>query len=102
MEGRLLLGFWYDTFQGFVKLYGGEHKQVNSTPKMHNSPNYTTTFLFTDIEGSTQWWELDEDQMNADLDHHNQIIKTTIDTHGETKRCLQALWSDYQSCKAVI
>jgi hypothetical protein len=40
------------------------------------------TFLFTDIEGSTRRWEADADAMRAALLDHDEVLRTTIESHG--------------------
>jgi len=42
----------------------------------------TTTFLFTDVEGSTRLWELDQDGMRAALTAHDKILRDAIAAHG--------------------
>src|SRR5437870_1045305 len=44
-------------------------------------PTGTVTFLFTDIEGSTQLWERYPDQALSALVRHDQIIEETVDQH---------------------
>ncbi len=42
------------------------------------------TFLFTDIEGSTQRWEADIDDMSRALEHHDQLLAGAIgDNEGD-------------------
>src|SRR4051812_30845681 len=51
---------------------------------MENTPNLptgTVTFLFTDIEGSTQLWERYPDQARAALVRHDQIIEDIVARH---------------------
>jgi predicted ATPase/class 3 adenylate cyclase len=45
-------------------------------------PTGTVTFLFTDIEGSTQRWERDRDAMSAALTRHDEILRDAIVDHG--------------------
>ncbi len=45
-------------------------------------PSGVVTFLFTDVEGSTRRWEADADAMRAALADHDQVLRTTIETHG--------------------
>jgi predicted ATPase/class 3 adenylate cyclase len=40
------------------------------------------TFLFTDIEGSTQLWEQHPEAMQAALARHDAILRQAIETHG--------------------
>lgn len=49
---------------------------------MSNLPTGTVTFLFTDIEGSTERWERDRAAMQAALDRHNAILSGAIEAHG--------------------
>ncbi|MCW5849287.1 MAG: tetratricopeptide repeat protein [Anaerolineae bacterium] len=44
-------------------------------------PTGTVTFLFTDIQGSTQLWERYPDAMPAALARHDAILRQTIETH---------------------
>src|SRR5205823_6653569 len=39
------------------------------------------TFLFTDIEGSTQLWQKDRAGMEMALARHHAILKAAIDSH---------------------
>ena len=41
----------------------------------------TVTFLFTDIEGSTQRWEADPDGMRAALAEHDAVLRAAIEGH---------------------
>src|SRR5690242_4328427 len=45
-------------------------------------PTGTVTFLFTDIEGSTQLWESYPDQLSPTLVRHDRIIEDTVGRHG--------------------
>ena len=45
-------------------------------------PTGTVTFLFTDIEGSTQRWEHHRAAMQSALDRHNALLHAAIDAHG--------------------
>ncbi|CAA9446238.1 MAG: hypothetical protein AVDCRST_MAG58-448 [uncultured Rubrobacteraceae bacterium] len=49
---------------------------------MANSPTGTVTFLFTDIDGSTSMWERDAAAMRKALARHDEILRSTIETHG--------------------
>ena len=46
------------------------------------APTGTVTFLFTDIEGSTQLWEAAPDPMRAALAWHDSIVRDAIEAHG--------------------
>ena len=45
-------------------------------------PTGTVTFLFTDIEGSTQRWDADREAMSAAVQRHDAIGRAAIDAHG--------------------
>jgi predicted ATPase/class 3 adenylate cyclase len=45
-------------------------------------PTGTVTFLFTDIEGSTQRWERDPGAMAAALRRHDRLMRDAIEAHG--------------------
>jgi class 3 adenylate cyclase len=45
-------------------------------------PTGTVTFLFTDIEGSTQRWEQHREDMKAAVARHEQLMTSAIRQHG--------------------
>lgn len=45
-------------------------------------PTGRVTFLFTDIEGSTQRWDAYHDAMRAAVERHDEILRSAIETHG--------------------
>jgi predicted ATPase/class 3 adenylate cyclase len=45
-------------------------------------PTGTVTFLFTDIEGSTQMWEQDAQAMQRALSRHDEILRDAIEERG--------------------
>jgi class 3 adenylate cyclase len=45
-------------------------------------PSGTLTFLFTDIEGSTQRWERDRAAMQDAVRRHDDLILATIESNG--------------------
>ena len=49
---------------------------------MHLIPSGTITFLFTDIEGSTQLWEKHPEAMKMSLARHDVILRQAIEAHG--------------------
>ena len=49
---------------------------------MTNLPSGTVTFLFTDIEGSTQLIQQHPEAMKAALAKHNAVLQDAIGTHG--------------------
>jgi class 3 adenylate cyclase len=44
-------------------------------------PTATVTFLFTDIEGSTQLWEQHPEAMSAALKRHDRLLRETVEAH---------------------
>jgi len=44
-------------------------------------PTGTVTFLFTDIEGSTQRWEHDRDAMRVAVAQHDALMRKAIESH---------------------
>jgi predicted ATPase/class 3 adenylate cyclase len=42
------------------------------------APSGTVTFLFTDIEGSTKLWQLDEAAMGLAVSRHDELLRATI------------------------
>jgi len=40
------------------------------------------TFLFTDVQGSTRWWEADADGMRLALAAHDEVLDGAIEAHG--------------------
>ena len=45
-------------------------------------PTGTVTFLFSDIEGSTQRWERQPDQMEYAFNRHEELMRTAMEEHG--------------------
>jgi TolB-like protein/class 3 adenylate cyclase/Flp pilus assembly protein TadD len=54
-------------------------KRRSSTPSM---PVGTVTFLFTDIEGSTELWETQRAAMRTSLARHDALLRQCIEAHG--------------------
>lgn len=48
---------------------------------IENLPSGTVTFLFTDIEGSTQLWERYPESMKAALARHDGLLREAVETH---------------------
>jgi predicted ATPase/class 3 adenylate cyclase len=48
---------------------------------MAELPRGTVTFLFTDIEGSTQRWERDRVAMRKAIEHHLTLLASVVETH---------------------
>ncbi|HXQ32457.1 MAG TPA: adenylate/guanylate cyclase domain-containing protein, partial [Anaerolineales bacterium] len=51
------------------------------TTRGQSLPTGTVTFLFTDIEGSTQLWEKFPAEMNTALAKHDAILKERIESN---------------------
>src|SRR5437868_3031232 len=51
-------------------------------PIMPDLPSGTVTFVFTDIEGSTERWERDRAAMAAAGDRHQALLDSAIEDHG--------------------
>ena len=49
---------------------------------MPQPPSGTVTFLFTDIEGSTQLWESVPEAMRSALERHDALVRAAIEAHG--------------------
>jgi len=49
-----------------------------------SSPTATITFLFTDIEGSTERWEKHKEAMARALERHDACLRAAIESHGGT------------------
>src|SRR3954470_24961132 len=54
---------------------------MDNTPS-RTLPTGTVTFLFTDIEGSTQLWERYPEQARNALARHDRIIEDAVGSHG--------------------
>lgn len=42
----------------------------------------TATIMFTDVEGSTRWWETEPEQMSVALELHDGLVRDVVDRHG--------------------
>ena len=61
----------------------GEHDQIRGRHLLRRAaPTTVSTFLFTDIEGSTRRWETKPAAMMTALDLHNRTLLHAITTHG--------------------
>ena len=47
---------------------------------MNASPSFST-FLFTDIEGSTSMWEAQPEQMAQAIAHHDALLAEAVQSH---------------------
>ena len=48
---------------------------------MTSLPTGTVTFLFTDIEGSTERWDKFPNAMRAALARHDALLRTSVESH---------------------
>ena len=55
---------------------------IRSLGTGESRPSGTVTFLFTDIEGSTQLWEHHPDAMKFAQDRHESILRQAVASHG--------------------
>ena len=55
---------------------------TQSSSPAHPAPSGTVTFLFTDIEGSTQRWETYRDTMASAVARHDALIRAAVAAHG--------------------
>src|SRR6187455_1882916 len=63
-------------------LWQSRKAMINSSTG-RNLPSGTVTFLFTDIEGSTQLWEKHPQEMKHGLAKHDSILRESIaSNHG--------------------
>src|SRR5579863_3262495 len=64
----------------------------------------TLTFLFTDIEGSTQRWALDRDAMAVSLSRHDALMRDAIAAHGgETFKTVgDAFYAAFTTAPAAV
>ena len=53
-----------------------------ASPARPMSLGAVSTFLFTDIEGSTRLWEEHADGMGPALAQHDRLLRASIDAHG--------------------
>ena len=56
--------------------------QVVGATERAAMPSGTVTFLFTDVEGSTNEWASDPTAMAESLRHHDEIVRREIEAHG--------------------
>jgi predicted ATPase len=49
---------------------------------MESQSTGTVTFLFTDIEGSTERWQSNNEAMSDSLSAHDQLIRSVVERHG--------------------
>src|SRR4051794_15761813 len=71
---------------------------------MRDLPSGTVTFLFTDIEGSTQRWEHDPTLMRIVLARHDALLRTAIEAHDGAvfKTVGDAFYAAFTSAPAAL
>jgi class 3 adenylate cyclase len=71
---------------------------------MAERPTGTVTFLFTDVEGSTQLWERHGAWMDAAHQRHEAILRSTIAAHGgwAYKQVGDAFQAAFQTAAAAL
>jgi predicted ATPase/class 3 adenylate cyclase len=66
-----------------AELLGGlDPERDVACPAPRQLPTGTVTFVFTDIEGSTERWQHDELAMSTALASHDLTIRAVVDLHG--------------------
>jgi class 3 adenylate cyclase len=55
---------------------------ANAPQQSADGPNELFTFVFTDIEGSSQLWEMHGPAMRAALARHDALVRGTLERHG--------------------
>jgi len=75
-----------------------------AAPTPASLPSGTVTFLFTDIEGSTERWQRDEALMSEDLAQHDKAIRAAVELqHGVVfKHTGDGLCAVFTSAPAAI
>jgi predicted ATPase/class 3 adenylate cyclase len=64
-----------------AELLGGlDPERVVEADKSLDLPTGTVTFLFTDVEGSTERWQRDEAAMSNALADHDDVIRTAVES----------------------
>ena len=64
-----------------VSMLGGlDPERDVEANKPQDLPTGTVTFLFTDVEGSTERWHRDEAAMSTALAAHDQVIRSTVES----------------------
>src|ERR1700736_1035263 len=58
------------------------NKVKDGLKKPASLPTGTVTFLFTDIEGSTQWWEAHRAEMARAVTRHDKLVHAAVAKHG--------------------
>lgn len=59
-----------------------QSETISKVPTASAPPTGTVTFLFTDIEASTQAWEKHPELMQSATKRHEEIIRRAVETHG--------------------
>ena len=62
-------------------LGGLDPDREDAAPTRSNLPSGTVTFMFTDIEGSTERWQRDEAAMSAALADHDRAVRAAVESN---------------------
>jgi predicted ATPase/class 3 adenylate cyclase len=57
------------------------HEQPSASTRSGSIPSGTVTFVFTDIEGSTERWERDRAAMQSAVRRHDELVRSAIVEH---------------------
>lgn len=57
-------------------------RETGATQPEKTLPTGTVTFLFSDIEGSTERWDRNRDAMQEALKRHDAVLRSIIEVHG--------------------
>ncbi len=78
--------------------------EIEPIPTPLVSSNTTVTFLFTDLEGSTTRWEQQAPQMQKALAHHDQLVRSAIESKGGKvfKTVGDAFYATFPSAPAAM
>lgn len=73
-------------------------------PGSRELPSGTVTFLFTDIEASTQFWEEQPEAMRTALAHHEALLREAIEAHGGVvfKTAGNQLWAAFRAAPDAL
>lgn len=71
-----------DSGRAGARVPAAKEDVMDAAPGPTNLPSGTVTFLFTDIEGSTQRWEADRAAMQQAVRLHDEVLREAIESHG--------------------
>ena len=87
-----------------VSSFAPEPSPVSPSSVQSALPAGTVTFLFTDIEGSTERWERDRAAMATAVERHDVLIRAAIEAHGghAFKTVGDAFCAAFQAAPAAV